>query len=225
MKVSSQPSQKFTVRWGGRTTGPFSAEELEGMAARGALSLAHEIECDGQWITFESWQAQRVRPTVPSPRVEVPKIPAPPARQVAAAPPPMPPAPQVKPLSISIRRNGQILGPFSLPQVREICAGAPLSPYDLVKIGDSDWVTAASLREIFGAPQPAFPPFSAPLSAAPTSGIPTAPAPNYAAGLAGFAALQAFQARQELHEIHEHLDQLGDLGDAAGSVDFGGFDF
>ncbi len=47
----------FSLRWRGRTSGPFRRDELEQMLGRREISPLHEVLCEGRWITVREWRA------------------------------------------------------------------------------------------------------------------------------------------------------------------------
>jgi len=59
-------SSHHRIRWKGRTTGPYSREEIRAKLAAGEFSLLHRVEISGQWVGLDEFLAGD-RP-VPPPR-------------------------------------------------------------------------------------------------------------------------------------------------------------
>jgi uncharacterized RDD family membrane protein YckC len=93
---------KHLLRWKGRQSGPFAAEEIRGRLQSSEIGLMHEVQVDGQWLTVEKFLAQSA-PRPPAPLAPKPekRAPAPPPKKVEEPPqppafnlpPPPPPAP------------------------------------------------------------------------------------------------------------------------------------
>ena len=47
------------LKWKGQKSGPFSLEEIEGRLQRREISVLHEIEHQGRWMTLRAFLAQR----------------------------------------------------------------------------------------------------------------------------------------------------------------------
>lgn len=61
-------SSVHRIRWKGRTTGPYSREDIRARLATGEFSLLHRVEVSDRWIGLDEFLGERqAAPATPSP--------------------------------------------------------------------------------------------------------------------------------------------------------------
>jgi len=160
--------QSYSIRWKGQTSGPYADARLRQMLNDGEISLSHQLLKDGRWITVEEfaeisgWLSKpkaatpQKAPTaaVPAKR-ETQKIsaqtsPAAPNKTSGFAPPTLPrlepQSPPAAAANIHVQRGGQVSGPYSSDQVKQMLDGGILSLSDEGwREGLANWVPLSSL--------------------------------------------------------------------------------
>ena len=63
---SADEPQVYTVRWRGKTSGPYSREVILGKLQTGELSLAHELQVGDQWQTVRRFLNQSANSQAPA---------------------------------------------------------------------------------------------------------------------------------------------------------------
>jgi hypothetical protein len=161
-------NQTYVVRWKGATSGPFDQQTIQRMLEAGEISLNHQLMKDGRWITVEEFAeisgwlskpkaaALQKAPTsaVPAKRetqkISVQTSPAAPNKTSAFAPPTLPrletQGPPAAAANIHVQRGGQVSGPYSSDQVKQMLDGGILSLSDEGwREGLANWVPLSSL--------------------------------------------------------------------------------
>jgi hypothetical protein len=160
--------QSYSIRWKGQTSGPYTDSRLRQMLNDGEISLSHQLLKDGRWITVEElaegsgWLSkpkaaslQKAPASAVSAKRETQKLaaqtsPTAPNRTTGFAPPTLPrPEPQSPPAAaanIHVQRGGQVSGPYSSDQVKQMLDGGILSLSDEGwREGLANWVPLSSL--------------------------------------------------------------------------------
>ena len=94
----AEETQTFTLRWRGKTMGPYTWAEISEKLSTGELSLAHEIQIGEQWLPLRSCASTDGRP--PQAPVES-----------------QTPAPAAELPTYTVRWRGQRLGPYSWAEI------------------------------------------------------------------------------------------------------------
>ena len=144
--------QSYSIRWKGQTSGPYADSRLRQMLNDGEISLSHQLLKDGRWITVEEFAeisgwlskpkaaALQKAPAsaVPAKR-ETQKIsaqtsPAAPNKTSGFAPPTLPrletQGPPAAAANIHVQKGGQVSGPYSSDQVKQMIDGGILTLSD-----------------------------------------------------------------------------------------------
>jgi hypothetical protein len=168
--------QSYSIRWKGQTSGPYANARLRQMLNDGEISLSHQLMKDGRWITVEEfaevsgWLSKPKAVTPPkAPTAAVPakrdtqKISTPPLfssphNTSGFAPPTLPrletQAPPTGVANIHVQKGGQVTGPYSTEQVKQMLDGGILSLSDSGwREGMANWVPLPSLVGAGGPPR------------------------------------------------------------------------
>lgn len=170
--------QSCSIRWKGQTSGPYADSRLRQMLNDGEISLSHQLLKDGRWITVEEFAeisgwlskpkaaALQKAPTsaVPAKR-ETQKIsaqtsPAAPGKTSGFAPPTLPrletQGPPAAAANIHVQKGGQVSGPYSSDQVKQMIDGGILTLSDEGwREGLPTWIPLSSLLGVVGPPKDA----------------------------------------------------------------------
>lgn len=184
--------QSYSIRWKGQTSGPYADSRLRQMLNDGEISLSHQLLKDGRWITVEElaegsgWLSkpkaaslQKAPASAVSGERETQKLaaqtsPTAPNRTTGFAPPTLPrlepQSPPAAAANIHVQRGGQVSGPYSSDQVKQMLDGGILSLSDEGwREGLANWVPLSSLVGGAG------PPSDSARNSARNSKIPVAP--------------------------------------------------
>jgi len=168
--------QNYSIRWKGQTSGPFAASRLRQMLNDGEISLSHQLLKEGRWITVEEfaqisgWLSSPT-PTTPkassaapvsskreTQRISAPTSPIESNRPGAFVPTTLPrsqaQAPQAAAPNIHVQKDGQVSGPYSSDQVKQMLDGGILSLSDEGwREGLPTWIPLSSLLGVVGPPK------------------------------------------------------------------------
>ncbi len=160
--------QSYSIRWKGQTSGPYADARLRQMLNEGEISLSHQLLKDGRWITVEEFAeisgwlskpkaaALQKAPTAAVPakretqKISAPTSPAAPNKTSGFAPPTLPrlepQSPPAAAANIHVQKGGQVSGPYSIDQVKQMLDGGILSLSDEGwREGLANWVPLSSL--------------------------------------------------------------------------------
>lgn len=131
--------QVFRLRWRGSSSGPHNVEQLKGMLAGGAISLMHEVEVKGRWLSLEEFLANVSKEKSESiTRTDLQGTP-----QMRSVGDRVPPA---RDEQFYVARSGRQQGPYSTSVLRELAAAGFLSAEDLAwKEGMQEWMPLARI--------------------------------------------------------------------------------
>lgn len=167
--------QSYSIRWKGQTSGPYAEARLRQMLSDGEISLSHQLLKDGRWITVEEFAeisgwlskpkaaAPPKAPTavVPAKRdsqeISTPTSPSEPNKISGFSPPTLPrletQGPPAAAANIHVQKDGQVSGPYSSDQVKQMLDGGILSLSDEGwREGLANWVPLSSLFGVVGPP-------------------------------------------------------------------------
>jgi hypothetical protein len=167
--------QSYSIRWKGQTSGPFAVSRLRQMLNDGKISLSHQLLTDGCWITVEEFAeisgwlskpkagASPKAPTAVPPKRDTQKIststsPTAPNKTSGFAPPTLPrlqtQGPPVAAANIHVQKGGQVSGPYSSDQVKQMIDGGILTLSDEGwREGLPTWIPLSSLVGVGGPPR------------------------------------------------------------------------
>jgi hypothetical protein len=168
--------QSYSIRWKGQTSGPYADARLRQMLNDGEISLSHQLLKDGRWITVEEfaeisgWLSKpkaatpQKAPTAAVPakretqKISTPTSSSAPNRTSGFAPPTLPRLePQSLPAAaanIHVQKSGQVSGPYSSDQVKQMLDGGILSLSDEGwREGLANWVPLSSLLGVVDPPK------------------------------------------------------------------------
>ena len=130
----------FTLRWRGKTSGPYNLAALRTMLDRDEVSLMHEVLCHGRWIVLEELLAQSSADAPPPAKVPLPPLPPPPP----VGPPPVPVEEE-----FFVVQNGQKQGPYTKSVLKQLVSGGVVAGDDQAwKEGLADWIPLSQLMEL-----------------------------------------------------------------------------
>ena len=131
----SGESTGFLLRWRGKTSGPFTAAQIEDKLRRREIGLLHEVCCGGQWIRMRDYQSSPgyaqsypppATPALPS-RADSPHG----ANQSAAGP---------TEDGLCLRWRGKTQGPFSMAEIERQLDHQQIGMLHEVSVGGR-WMT------------------------------------------------------------------------------------
>ena len=114
----AEETQTFTLRWRGKTMGPYTWAEISEKLSTGELSLAHEIQIGEQWLPLRSCASTDGRP--PQAPVES-----------------QTPAPAAELPTYTVRWRGQRLGPYSWAEILKKLHAGELSLAHEIQDGEN----------------------------------------------------------------------------------------
>ena len=168
--------QSYSIRWKGQTSGPYADSRLRQMLNDGEISLSHQLLKDGRWITVEEfaeisgWLSkpkaaalQKAPTSAVLGKRETQKLaaqtsPTAPNRTTGFAPPTLPrlepQSPPAAAANIHVQKGGQVSGPYSSDQVKQMLDGGILSLSDEGwREGLANWVPLSSLLGVVDPPK------------------------------------------------------------------------
>jgi len=107
-------SQEYTLRWRGRSSGPYPVAEINRMLDDHEIGMGHEILYQDQWITIEEFLSNLRKAAGPAAAFSRPPIPTMTLAPLAVAPP----AEKGSPVRIKVSLTPAVLRPAGATDVK-----------------------------------------------------------------------------------------------------------